>query len=211
MALDYKSSLARYRRYLQTVQQQPMWQASLYVILSLGLVIILIFSALRPTLITIAGLLGQIKQESEVETKMDKKIALIQEARQAYSQVEERLNLLDEAVPTKLAWSGFVKRVDRYASESGVQLRSISVGPVAGEQVKIITGSNLSGMDFNAIVVGDYLAIKEFVSRLMNSRRMLVIEKVAISREAESGLTAGVTGKVAALLDQTVQDEKKEN
>ena len=56
MALQYKNSLARYRKYLQVVQSQPLFVASLWVILSLLLVILLVVMAIRPTLVTSGGL-----------------------------------------------------------------------------------------------------------------------------------------------------------
>ena len=55
--LDYRSSLLHYRRYLSVVQKRPILRASLFLILSLILLIILVATALRPTLVTIAGLL----------------------------------------------------------------------------------------------------------------------------------------------------------
>jgi tetratricopeptide (TPR) repeat protein len=82
--LQYKNSLSRYRKYLQTVQNQPLLKASLFLILSLVLVIILIATALQPTLTTIADLIGQISKQKTLEQKMDAKISALQEAQKQF-------------------------------------------------------------------------------------------------------------------------------
>ncbi|HJZ05296.1 hypothetical protein A2634_00790 [Candidatus Amesbacteria bacterium RIFCSPHIGHO2_01_FULL_48_32] len=200
MALDYKSSLARYRRYLQVVQQKPLWQASLYVILSLVLTIVLVVSALRPTLITIAGLWGQIEQGKLIEERMDQKIAVIQQARQEYENNAPRLGLLDEALPTRTAWSLFVTSLGGFASQSGVVIETISIGPLAGEKRDEIAGTGAGGLDFSLTVAGEYPQLKRFIDTLENSRRLVVLTDVTLSHDEDGALTAGVTGRIALAL-----------
>lgn len=190
MALDYKSSLARYRRYLQVAQQQPLWQASFYVILSLSLVIVLVVTALRPTLVTIAGLLGQIKQEEELEKRMDEKIATIQKAQQAYQEVQARLWRLDEALPAQARWASFADTVLTVASESGVSVEIMTVGPVGGrakvaqggETKKVLT-PGVEGVEFRVSAKGTYEGVKQFAGTLTQLRRMNIMANSTLDRE----------------------------
>ena len=120
-ALDYKSSLVRYHRYLQSVQKQPMFKASLFLVLSLLLIIVLVVAALKPTLVTIASLWGEIKQQREVEKKLDRKIENLKAGGKLLSENEERLALLNEALPAAVQYGKWGKRMESLASQSGVK------------------------------------------------------------------------------------------
>jgi ABC-type Fe3+-hydroxamate transport system substrate-binding protein len=111
MALDYKSGLARYRRYLQVASERPLWRASAFVIFSLTLVITLVLSALRPTLITIAGLLGQINKEQDVVNQLNQKIQTVQQAVQALDNQRHRLSILDGAYPNESSWTSWSQMI----------------------------------------------------------------------------------------------------
>ena len=110
MALSYKGGLSRYRRYLQLLQEKPLWGASLYVVLTLILILTMLVFALRPTLITISGLLGQTKKLQETSDRMNHKIAEVQKAAEALDLARDRMGLLDEALPAKPLWSEWVLR-----------------------------------------------------------------------------------------------------
>src|SRR3989344_745526 len=148
MALDYKSSLVRYRRYMQLVQEKPMIKASLYVTFSLVLMIILLVLALRPTLVTIAGLAGEIRTKSELSEQLNDKILKLQDAASLLSQNRDRLKLLDEAVPEVTEWLRLVAALESMASGSGIVVTEMSLGPaqVAGEEIVANTTNAPTGL-----------------------------------------------------------------
>ena len=175
--LDYKSSLAQYRRYLAAVREQPLFAASLGLVLSLTLIIILVSAALRPTLVTIASLLGDIKQQSEVEKRLDKKIAEVTAAQAEYLKNESRLKVLDEALPMGRKYAAWGMRLEDVASGSGV---------------KITEWSLLEGKDFSVSLTGDVAELKRFLATMENLRRLVEIESVQLAKEKE--LTLVVKG-----------------
>ncbi|TSC85738.1 MAG: Uncharacterized protein G01um101416_809 [Microgenomates group bacterium Gr01-1014_16] len=196
MALDYKNSLSRYRRYLQVSHKQPWVQASLYTVLTLGLVIVLLVSALKPTLITIAGLLGQIKQDQEIEKRLDEKIVVVQKASEELRLVEPRLEIVDRAIPEDVEWSDFVNQIQQTASSSGLLLGSFTLNPnqAAGE-----SESDLASWTFSLSGEGDYAAVKAFMGDLAKMRRLSVIGGVDILKRTEGGVTINVSGAISYL------------
>jgi len=177
--LDYKNSIARYRRYLATVQQQPLLKASLYLVLSLLLIIVLIWAALRPTLITIASLSGDIKQQEEIEKKLDVKLSQISQAQQVLSANEARLVVLNQALPVGEEFSAWGKRMEELAQESGV----------------VLTGVSLENyQNFSLTVQGNYSQLKSFLDRVESLRRLMKIESSQIV-SAEK-LTMTIKGKL---------------
>jgi hypothetical protein len=188
MALDYKSGLSRYRRYLQVVREQPLLRAGVWTALSLLLVIVMITMALKPTLVVIAGLLGQIRQNKEIITKLDDKIVKIQLASSELDKISTRLPVLDEALPTNPDWDKWSRQIFDIASSSGVQLVSVSVGPVPisgtwesakGEIINLPSGVN--GLSFTVSATGNYEKLKGMVVAMENTRRLNILSNVQFS------------------------------
>jgi Tfp pilus assembly protein PilO len=185
MALDYKSGLSRYRRYLQVVRNQPLIKAGIWTSLSLVLVIVMITMALRPTLVVIAGLLGQIKQDKQIIAKLDDKIVKIQQASAELNNISPRLPTLDEAIPAGPNWESWSEELANIASQSGVQLEAVEVGPapVAGKWETTETGSTnlpsgIGDLDFTVTASGNYDDLKQMVAALENTRRLNVLSNV---------------------------------
>lgn len=168
--LGYKSSLAQYRRYLEAVREQPLFRASLWLVLSLVLVIVLVVAALRPTLMTIADLLGDIKQYREVEKRLDKKIADVKAAEDVYWRNEARLEVLNEALPVGQKYASWAMRLEDIATESGVRVAEWSL---------------IEGKDFTVSFVGDLPELKQSQSVLENLRRLVEIGDVKLSKDKE--------------------------
>ncbi len=175
--LDYKSSLAQYRKYLVAVREQPMFAASLWLVLSLILVIVLVLAALRPTVVTIASLLGEIRQQSGVEKKLDKKIAAVTAAQAEYLKNESRLKVLDEALPVGRKYAVWAVRIESIASESGVEIMELSL---------------VEGKNFTISLTGDFPGLRRFLVTLENLRRLVEIENVQLNKK--EGLTLTVKG-----------------
>lgn len=175
--LDYKSSLAQYRRYLAVVREQPILQQSLWLVLSLGLTAILLVAALKPTLVTIASLVGDIKQQEGIEEKLDKKISVVTAAQNEYTQNQSRLQVLDEAIPVGKKYAVWAERMESLAMATGTQVASLTL---------------IGGKDFSISVTGEFANLRKFLSTLENLRRLADIENVQLNKE--SGLTLIVNG-----------------
>lgn len=156
------------------VREQPMFAASLWLVLSLALVIILVWAALRPTLVTISSLLGEIKQQSEVEKKLDKKISGISAAQAMYLKYESRLRVLDEALPAGRKYAAWAIRLESIASESGVKVGEWSL---------------TEGRDFTISLAGDFPGLRQFLATLENLRRLVEIENVQLDKKESLMLT----------------------
>lgn len=208
MALNYKSSLVRYRRYLQIAQAKPTVWASAFVIMSLVLLIVMLVFALRPTLITIADLSGQIQQNKDLSDKLNEKIAQVQQASSLLNQIHDKLRLVTDAVPATPAWSLWLSKMEFAASSSGVKIQSASLGPVQliGTDTAVKDNSSLEakalpeqikGISFNMVVAGQYEQLKGFIERVENNRRLVVLTSLLMSKDKDGKLlttTRGVVG-----------------
>lgn len=209
MALDYKGSLNRYRKYLQTVQDKPLLRASFWVTFSLVLIIFMIVFALRPTLITIASLLGQIEQQKTIITQLDKKIVAVQKAGVQLQSLSNRVAIIDEALPSTSNWAAFISSAERMATESGVQISTITIGSatVKGSAAPSRTltpvspnsptlPENVAGISFSISARGTYANAVDFINRIESTRRMIVLTDVQISTEEQGTTLVALRGNI---------------
>lgn len=192
--LDYKSSLGRYRKYLAVTTERPMVRASLFLILSLILLIGLLLLALKPTLITISALLGQITTQKEIVAKLDEKIVEISQSQQILAQNQSRLFLLDQALPTKPSLQEFDKALEEQASASGIKLSGITFVKVP------FSGKNADNIEFSLVASGKYQEIRGFVEILESLRRLTHLDSVIIaSDDKNNNLTLNVKGIISII------------
>jgi Tfp pilus assembly protein PilO len=212
MALDYKSSLSRYRRYLQLVKNRPLWSASMWVILSLILLIVLLVMALRPTLVTISGLLGQINQQTEISQKLDKKIIQVQLAITEMNSVKDKIPLLDKALPKEVGWDELASNLDQIATNSGLTTTDLVIDkiplllnePLVSTSQKYIpqVPAGVLPVRFTLTLTGDYTQMRKVVADLENMVRIIMISSVEISVDKKGVQTLIINGETGYLPDQ---------
>lgn len=203
MALDYKSSLSRYRRYLQLMQTQPLWSTSMWVIMSLILMIVLTWLALRPTLITISGLFGQINQQKELSERLDAKILAVRNALQELDSISPDLPLLQEMLPITPRWEMLTEEIYQAATNSGIGVSSITVEKIPTALVEkkpdknsvSLVPTGIVPIAFSVSAYGDYQQLVDFVSRIEKSKRMLLFSNTEINIDKTGRQNLNISGE----------------
>ncbi len=145
--------------------------------------------AIKPTLVTIAKLNKEIKDKTLASAQLQKKIDSIVAAQDIYAKNSGNLYLLDEAFPNKSEFPKIVYFFEQIATDSGVNLTSLNIGKV---------DEKTPPLNFSVSVSGDYPNLKNFISKLESSRRILVLENATFSRikkEEVFGLMLSVSGQ----------------
>ncbi len=170
--------------------QNPVAKVSIELILTIGLVLFLGVFAVRPTLLTMSDLIKEIDDKKALDRKLAQKIAALASAQTEYLSLENRLSVLEEAIPSNPDVVRDLKILEKMASDSRVIITSVSIEelpkPILGElpfeklnRSTIVTKVNVSG---------DYPTIRAFAENLKNSRRTFVIESISfnISEDREA-------------------------
>lgn len=212
MALDYKSSLTRYRRYLQLVRSRPLFTTSMWVILSSILVIVLLVVALKPTLVTISGLLGQIRQQKEISVKLDKKISLVQQAITEMNSVADVQPLLENALPENADWSVIATTLAQIATQSGLVVSDLVIDKIPlGPNEPLVTSDQkyvpqvpqgIIPIRFTLTLAGDYTQMRKVVSDLEGWGRVIMITSIDISTDKKGVLIMVLEGEAGYIPDQ---------
>lgn len=198
MALEYKNNFNRYRKYLLTASRQPLWQASFVLILSLLLLIVLLLLVLRPTLITISSLLGQINSQKQIAQQLDTKIASLQQVQSLLNSLEPRLIHLDNNLPTSANLGIWASAAETIASNSGVTITNLSLLniPISNIATAAAQLANLTKIDFNITVSGDYPQLVNFVDTLEKLPRLVDLTSVQVQRQNDGGLDLIAAGNI---------------
>ncbi|MDP1743473.1 MAG: type 4a pilus biogenesis protein PilO [Candidatus Amesbacteria bacterium] len=200
MAIDYRNSLTHYRKYLQIIQKRPMWRATLFVTLSLLLLIVLLVFALRPTLVTIAGLTGDIQSKRDIESQLNTKIANLQSMVQSYQKIQPQLYLIDSALPLQSKFGSLSDYLVKSASQTGVMVDSIVLGNI-NLSSQSPPNQGLTDFEFSINIKGSYTQVHDMLYKIENSRRLMSISSVQITRSNSGQLAASIKGKTYFILE----------
>lgn len=172
------------RKQLATLLDQfyhnPVAKVSMELFLTVGLVIFLALFAIRPTLLTMSDLLKEIEDKTELNDQLDKKVAALGSAQSIYLALEERLPVLDAAIPSSPQTIRTLKIIEKLATDNEVVVSSISLQEVPESPATVPDFEDLTrvNLEIALAVVGDYTSIKNFVAGLQNSQRAFVVDSV---------------------------------
>lgn len=191
----------KYSLYFQKVSllyKRPEIRASLEVILSVFTVMILIFAAIRPTLLNVVVLQKKITDQEVVNKKADNKIAQLFSAQNQLNTFGSSLKLFDQAVPDGFSYTDSAKRFEYVAKKNGLKIDSLSFagfvlqtgGPIAGDWAAKITKQNANNTLPNQIyfsVNGKPQNVIAFLKEIENIDRLAMINNVSLTKQI--GLT----------------------
>lgn len=182
-----KEQYQRSRRYFVNIPRGPRSsQTRSFVWLSVTVFTIIFFLVvvIRPTLITIAQLNREIKDKTEANEQLQKKIDALVVAQEVYARNSDNLALLDEAFPEKSEFPRLAYFFEQTATASGVTIKSLNferIGAASTKEQDAPSSSNQS-LNFTLSVNGDYLRLKDLLKELESSRRILKITESSFSR-----------------------------
>jgi len=188
-----------YQKYLRSVEAQPLWKASLFMILSLVLFLFMIMSALRQTFITIANLWNQINTDKVLIDQADNKIRLIQQGNQQVQNIQNKLPLLETAIPKTPAFASWANYLQDLTENTSVKLASVSVNttsPITQNQALFKPATEIS---FTLIVSGKTQNAVDFLDRLSKLPRLTLIEEAKLSTLKENQVEMSVKGRLVYL------------
>lgn len=184
MIFDYRKQYQEYRHYIDGLvakTKAPVARVSLAVVGAIVFTVFLAVFALRPTLITIAGLWKEINIEKTTIAALDRKLKLLQAAKQNYDQVSSKLYLLDNAIPKTVEIESMAKELEKLAADNG--LATLEFGE---ENFWLLSPSSenlppgVSGIDIKISVGGQEAGIRSFVGNLEKLSRLAKINSITV-------------------------------
>lgn len=158
--------------------------------LSIGTVVFFAIFAIRPTLLTMSELIKEIDDKKELNTQLEQKVASLSSVQTIYNNLENRLFLIDQAIPSQPQVENVLKLIEKVASEEEIVISTIQLKEIPKDSSADVTFEQKSkiSVPINVSVIGDYQAIKNFTQRIISLRRALVIDSIIFSVSEERGV-----------------------
>jgi len=166
---------------------QPVARASLELFLTIGTVAFFALFAIRPTLLTMSNLIKELDDKKVLDTQLSEKIASLQSSQIQYAQLEQRLPLLDEAIPLRPQFYEAIVLVEKVASDNNLVIQNLSLQtiPADKELDQPLTSQTRQFLPFRVTLSGDYESIKNFVSQVQSLRRLFTVESIVFNAKEE--------------------------
>ena len=146
---------------LNDFYQRPVALVSLELFLTVGAVIFFAVFAIRPTLVTMSDLVKEIEDKKELDQKLTQKIASLSTAQSTYLEVQDRLYLLEQSLPSTPDFIFAIKVIEKIASDRNILIDSLSV-PEIPKEVDPETPFSKRTLSIYNIVMKGYL-MKRFI------------------------------------------------
>jgi len=196
------------------VQTRPLLATSLWVIMSLILLIILLVLALRPTLITIADLLAKIREQGEVSKQLEDKMVSVQTATANLKKIDDKLYLLDVGLPKEDLWDQLASKLESIATASGLKIQNIIIYKVplspteligTKEQPIIVSApKGIIPIRFKIIAVGSYDQSRKLIEAVEKMRRITIIDQANIDLTKEGDYMVTIQAETGYLPDKFI-------
>ncbi len=189
MALGWRKEYARYKTYFLNIyavyNQRRDIKMFLEIILSLAAVSLFSLLALKPTVLTVSGLLKEIKVKEETLTKMNKKILNLRNAQDLTSKEITKISLLPGVVPDTPSPEKFVRQIEGLSAKHSAKILSLTIGEVTliGKQKEVKNEKNIEPLpesakelSFSISLTGEYDNLSSFLDDLQLLRRPVKID-----------------------------------
>ena len=141
---NYRERYAQNRRYFRflsdTYQKKPVVKTSVELLLTLLTISFFAVFAIRPTVLTIAQLVADVRAQTQIKRQLDEKLQNIQKAQALSKQEQTRLAFLDQALPAGPKPDLLVRQIEGLANANGLVLESLSIGKLALYETKATAG-----------------------------------------------------------------------
>ncbi|MDP3998441.1 MAG: type 4a pilus biogenesis protein PilO [bacterium] len=217
MNLNTRLSNRRYFRYfvdLRTLYKKK--EIVVYTSLILSLFTITFFGlfALRPTLVTVAGLIKETQEKGAINKKLQSKIDNLTQAQQNYSKLGASVEILNQAFPKEPELSSLIYQIEILAQKTNIQLLSLNFTPVdlvaadSQEKKSKKTDSGFNEVNFDLTAKGDFASLKNFLLSLDTLRRIVLVDSFTINQskmDDRQGMGLSINGKAFYLHEVTKQ------
>lgn len=187
---QFRSIFSQYGQYrekvfrlLQERMKQPASQVSLALVGTLILIAALGILALRPTILTISSLIGEIGEEQKLVQALEDKFRALVTIEGLLEGMNEELPRINWAVPSDQEFQIFAKEVEILAKDKGLTALEISQGGfrLIDQNVRENTRGEIRSLDATVSIGGSEASTKEFLADLIKMDRLVVMKSVDMS------------------------------
>lgn len=194
-ATNYREQYAQYKRYFTTLSntygEKPVVRTSVELVLTLLTVSFFAVFAIRPTVLTVAQLFSDVRQQQQkIKKPLQEKVQNLKTAQDVATRESRSLSLLDQALPRGPKPDLLLRQIEGLATQYGVVIESLSIGKLAlfgNVNPTKATGEKYSSFEVSFLVGGSYNGTHAFLKELEEIRRVVNITSISYRPSSEEG------------------------
>lgn len=171
------SSSSKLIKYLDKKRQEKKAMQSFEIICTFMAITFFLIFAIKPAIITIMGLLGEIKSKENATTQLRTKINQIVMAQDIFSQVQERYEIIESALPKRPSYAALALQIEGSGQSIGLDTSQLSFGLTSNEK----NTSDQKQVSVNINQLTSFNTGLNFIELLKANRRLIKIGTLTFS------------------------------
>lgn len=166
--------------YLAKQRDNQKFNQSMEISITFLLITLFIIFAVRPAIITISGLIGQIKAKELQSEKMRSKINDVVSAQDLFSQIQEKYQLIESVLPNSPRYAQGVTQLEYVSQSAGINLNPVNIGLNDRENANQTSALRSYSVVINGRV--NFSSVANLLGDLKKNRRLFQVDSVALSQ-----------------------------
>jgi len=156
--------------------------------ITIGVVILFLVFAVRPSVLTISNLIGEIKVKEKVSFQMRKKINDVVTAQDVYAQIQEKYQLVDSALPVSPHFGQLTEQIVAAGNLTQSPVEAINFNVGNRQTSAETTFEELQSIKFTFWQATTFSDVKSFLAKILLNRRLFQINSLSFSSQKETSL-----------------------
>ncbi len=167
----------------------PVSKVSLELVFSIVTISFFAIFAIRPTLITMANLSKEIDDKTALEEQLREKSAALSTLQTQYLSIENRLPILDKALPVSPDMPQILATIERLVSDRNLTILSMEVKDIPKDVTDAPDIHKLTRISRPIIltVTGDFPTIRQLVEDIRNLQQTMIVDSIIFSVTDQHG------------------------
>jgi Tfp pilus assembly protein PilO len=207
MSLSLNNQVSRLKplyEYLKKQQENYRFVRSVEISATFILISFFLIFAIRPTVLTISSLWGDIQSKQILKTQLKTKIDHIVEAQDVFSQVQEKYEIINDSLPDRPQYSQTAQQIVQTGNNSGLNINSFDYNVQAVDKNPI--APYVKDYQVSLTLNGSFSSAIQMVSNLLQNRRLTNISSISIGLSAPTAATPTGTpssGSINTIFDSS--------
>lgn len=184
----------------------PAQRSYLNIGLTLGLLILLIL-LVYPAINHILKLNKEISDGRGIEKKLQDKMAALEDAESNYEQVKDRLEVVDDALPTGSSIDDYLIKVEKYARSNNSTIAAAQFNDIPLSAPTNKSGLQVKQVDYSLTIEGKFVNLLKFLTDFEKLVRTTDIYQISINEEG-STVSASIKATVYYLGGSSIKTSK---
>lgn len=163
--VSYKDTMKRFLK-------SPMQKSYTFAGVTIVVILVFLFGAIRPTFVTISRLRTEIAERQIIDNALQAKITALQSLNVEFSRNEESLDLLNALYPENSDFSLLMANLERISSTYGQTLENLEI---AVEETQVVPGQDIdtvapsiTRVQVRMVVMGNRSRVTDLIDHIEN-------------------------------------------